>query len=161
MPELGRLFVALPVSPSLLRLPNDAPSPLAEVLRELRELGPGVKPVQDHQLHVTLKFLGETRLTLVDEILARLTSIAQQHRPFDWQLAGLGAFPEMSRPSVLWAGLEPAESCVRLAADVSSALVPMGFVPEARAYRPHVTLAYLKTKPAETRDGRAWRPVLL
>ncbi len=147
MPALGRLFVALPVSTSLLRLPHDALAPLAEVLRELSSIGPGVKPARPQQLHVTLKFLGDTRLTLVDDILARLMSVAQRHRPFDWTIAGLGTFPEMSRPSVLWAGLAPIEPCLRLAADVSSVLEPLGFVPEARAYRPHVTLAYLKTKP--------------
>ena len=148
MPELGRLFVALPVSQSLLRLPNDVPSSLSEVLRELGNLGSGVTPTQTHQLHVTLKFMGDTRLKLVDQIIARLANVAQKHRPFVWRIAGIGAFPEMSRPSVLWAGLDPVEPCLRLAADVSSALEPLGFLPEARAFRPHVTLAYLKTKPS-------------
>ena len=147
MPELGRLFVALPVSPSLLRLPTDGPSPLSDVWRELKQLGPGVKPTQPQQLHVTLKFLGETRLELVADILARLTNVAQQHQAFAWTITGLGAFPEMNHPSVLWAGLEPVEPCLRLAADVSAVLAPLGFVPEARAFRPHLTLAYLKTKP--------------
>jgi 2'-5' RNA ligase len=62
---------------------------------------------------------------------------------------GLGAFPNLRRPSVVWVGLDQAELLGRLAADLDRALAPLGYALESRAFQPHLTLLRIKTRPPE------------
>ena len=130
---LPRLFVALWL-----------PGPLAEAalarLEELRAGGRGVRWVRREQLHVTLKFLGETRVEAVPEIEAALAGVAAGSRPFRMGLRPGGVFPPSGPPRVVWLGVAPGEELRDMAARVERALLPLGFSPERRSFRPHLTL---------------------
>jgi 2'-5' RNA ligase len=65
------------------------------------------------------------------------------------QLGGVGAFPTLRRPRVLWIGVDAAGALVALQADVERSLEPLGFRPETRAYSPHLTVGRVE------RDARA------
>lgn len=99
-------------------------------------------------LHLTLRFFGDIREDLARDLDAEL--MALHARPFEITLAGVGAFGEGADLHVLWAGVEANEPLSRLARACEAAARRAGLKAETRAYRPHVTLAYLRhADPAE------------
>lgn len=128
-----RLFIAIPVT-----------ADVSPVIADLAELGRPIRTVRPDHLHLTLRFLGDTDESLVPQLEEALIETAATESPFDISFQGLGAFPKPARPSVVWAGIRPAEPCMRLEKTLTTLLAPLGFEPEGRAYRPHLTLARVK-----------------
>lgn len=129
-----RLFIGLPLPPAyqegLARL-RQAMAPL--LASRLAWTRPG-------NWHLTLKFLGEVDDVQLPAVATALAGLAWE--PFALRAGGAGAFPNDQRPRVLWLGLtQGAEACARLAAAVEGSLTPLGFSPETREFRPHLTIA--------------------
>jgi 2'-5' RNA ligase len=138
-PDFPRLFVAVPI-------PADVGARVGGVIDAARdrlgEEGRRIRWVQLEGLHVTLRFLGPTRLTRVVEVATALDRAVEGHAAFAIRLAGAGAFPAADRPRALWLGIRSgAEALAALAADFERALVAAGWSLEARAFRPHMTIA--------------------
>lgn len=93
-------------------------------------------------LHVTLRFFGEVSETAAADLDAELSRIVA--RPFELALEGAGSFGEALEPRAVWAGVADSEPLRRLAGRCETAAARAGLRPERRAYRPHVTLAYLR-----------------
>ena len=128
-----RLFVAL-------EIPNEIRSALAVFLKELRGITPQAKWVRAENLHVTLKFLGETEAVRVSAIESALASI-RSAEPVAMEFRGLGFFPNDRRPRVFWAGMEGSANLKPLAEDIDHSLHQLGFPLEDRPFAPHLTLA--------------------
>lgn len=135
-----RVFVAVRV-PNLPRI--------HAILDELRRCGRSLRTVDPDQLHVTLKFLGETGAVEAAELAQRLNAVLQGQEEQDCELQGLGAFPRADRPSVVWTGVGPEEWFVQLAERIDSCASELGFPREARPFTPHLTLARVKFRPPE------------
>ena len=133
-----RAFIAvkIPATPSLRK-----------VSRQLAEMGRPVKAVAADNLHVTLKFLGDTDPELIPEISGIVEAAAAAESASELRVVGLGAFPHLDRPSVVWAGLQDAETLTAIAAKLEKRLKPLGFKPERRKFQPHLTLARIRSKP--------------
>ncbi len=130
-----RLFVGL-------RLPDAVRARLAILRAGL----PGARWVEPHNMHLTLRFIGEVDEDVAAEIDVRLGAIVAE--AFDLELAGLGTFGEGAKARALWAGVGAAvASLSHLQAKVDSAVVRAGLPPEARKFSPHVTLARLTRPP--------------
>jgi 2'-5' RNA ligase len=124
-------------------LPDEIRQRLAQEVDALRRHASGVAWVATENLHVTVKFLGgvdEARLADVAAALKRAATVPA----FEVEIRGLGAFPNASRPRVLWAGAPGSPAFTRLAEGVDQALVALGFAPEARGFTPHVTLGRVR-----------------
>jgi 2'-5' RNA ligase len=138
-----RLFVAL-------ELPASHRASLVEVCERGRR--GGVRWVPAENVHLTLKFLGEVDEARIPKIKDALASVAAAARPFALSLAGGGCFPNPRAPRVVWLGLdEGAGEAGALAATVEDALRPVGFAPEKRPFKPHLTIGRVK----EPRAGAA------
>jgi 2'-5' RNA ligase len=99
-------------------------------------------------LHITLKFYGEIAEDVADDLDAELLKVGGA--PFDLHLQGVGSFGEGGDIHAVWAGVAGSEPLTRLAKACDQAARRVGIPVESRAYRPHVTLAYLrKPNPAE------------
>lgn len=122
---------------------------LRRIHSRLAELGDRFRPVSLGNLHLTLKFLGETKASQLSEINSMVQHVAQGHPARHVQLVGLGAFPHASRPSVVWVGFHHAETLGQMAAELERELVPLGFSPEGRDFQPHLTLLRVKSRPPE------------
>lgn len=110
----------------------------------------GVRWVQPESLHLTLKFLGDAPAEQVPELTDALLPVVAARRSEPFSLAGVGLFPNLRRPNVLWVGVrEGGEWLAELAAALDAALVPLGFPPEGRAFRAHITLG-------RVRQGTRW-----
>jgi len=110
----------------------------------LRDAGLPVRWVREDGVHITIKFLGEQPATRESEIAVALSAVASRSRPFSLALQRLGAFPDLSRPRVIWAGLEPVPALELLQHDVEETLAGLGFEPEGRPFHPHLTLGRAK-----------------
>jgi len=124
--------------------------PLRRVLKELAGMGRALKAVDPDNLHVTLKFLGNTEVDLVPHVRSLMESAAEAREPCVLTVSGLGVFPHAERPNVVWAGLDGAETLAALADDLETGLERYGFARENRSFVPHLTLARVKAKPPES-----------
>jgi RNA 2',3'-cyclic 3'-phosphodiesterase len=128
-----RLFIAI-------ELPQTIRSAFASLLKELRAIAPQVKWVRAGNLHVTLKFLGETESAKLAALLNVLSTI-RSPEPVHLKFRGLGFFPHEKRPRMFWAGMEASANLKTLAADIDQAVHRLGFPLEERPFTPHLTLA--------------------
>jgi 2'-5' RNA ligase len=93
-------------------------------------------------LHVTLAFLGEIEAASVPAIAASLADTASRHDSFELGVGGGGTFGPSRAARVLWTGVTAgALPLGAVQREVTSALAPHGYRPEARPFTPHITLA--------------------
>lgn len=101
---------------------------------------PGTKLVKRENFHFTLKFLGEISEERAEEAGKRLESI--NSKPFPIMIKGLGAFPNIRFPSIIWTGCESPE-LAELARFIDSSMAEIGF-PLEKNYVSHITVARIK-----------------
>jgi 2'-5' RNA ligase len=135
-----RTFVAVTITPTL---------ELERLYARLARLVEPARPVPLANLHVTLKFLGETDLSKVAPVASAVAEAAISHSACEARLAGLGAFPDARRPRTVWVGLDGATVLANVAADLEGRLEALGFAREGRAFHPHVTLLRVKSRPPQ------------
>jgi 2'-5' RNA ligase len=133
-----RSFVALDI-------PRKTQEALAALTLELRKTGAAVSWVKADRVHLTLKFLGSVPPEQIETIQEALLSVAASSPPFRLQPAGCGAFPTIKQMRVVWVGLRGDEQALAaLQKSVEAALAPLGFAPEDRPFRAHLTLGRVK-----------------
>jgi 2'-5' RNA ligase len=135
MRQRHRLFIAVDPTPEVQKRAG-------RVAATLRAAGLEAAWVDPPQLHVTLHFLGDD---VDDADLHRLCvavdRAAAEVPPFRMGIGGVGVFPDLRRPRVVWLGVrDGADDLVRLHDALAGQLTPLGFPPEARGFRPHLTL---------------------
>ena len=132
--ELIRTFVAVEAASELCRT-------LDSFRAELEECGADVKWVEPHQYHITLKFLGNTPAQQVPDVVKTVQDVVSEIPAFQMTLRGAGAFPNLRKPNVIWVGVtEGADRLAELAAAVDRGLERLGFEPEQRPFRAHLTI---------------------
>ncbi|BAF59085.1 2'-5' RNA ligase [Pelotomaculum thermopropionicum SI] len=134
-----RLFIAV-------NFPEQIKKALGAIIGELRQLPSDAKWVEEHNLHLTLQFLGNVPAEQVDSIAAALGRSAAGVAPFRLNLNGVGVFPSRARPRVLWAGVSGETAVLsRLQHRVQTELGQLGFPAEKRQFSPHLTLARFRS----------------
>lgn len=127
------------------KLPDNVKDRLAGVISGLKARSGPVKWVRPEGLHVTIKFLGNMEEGLVDPLSRGIDRIAAAFPPAHVRLSGIGAFPDMRRPRVIWAGLKGDTSIMAdIAAQVDRMCATLGMEPEKRPFKAHVTMGRLK-----------------
>ncbi len=117
---------------------------LMELEKRIVDTGADVKLVERENLHITLRFLGEIPIPLVQQVQKILSKLS--FRKFRARLRGLGAFPTPSLPRVIWVGVaEGSEELKRIYEWIESELRKLGFRPEREEFIPHVTLARVRS----------------
>lgn len=128
-----RLFVAIE-TPETIR---------AEIQAVAPQPGPGLRVVKSEQWHLTLHFLGDADL---DAVIAALAGLSFE--PFELRLAGAGQFRARDE-SVIWLGFEHSHELIELHSEVGRRLTEsIGYRPESRPYRPHLTVARRRMRHA-------------
>ncbi len=134
-----RLFVAVPLPPG----PLAACRTLIDAVR-VGPLGDVPRWVHLENLHLTVRFLGETPPDLTPDAALAVRDALEGFRAFDVVLAGAGSFPEARKPRALWLGIEQGAAELGALADaLDPALEPLGWPRDDRPYRPHLTVARL------------------
>ena len=131
-----RGFIAIDIDPfpKLVQLEN-----------EIKNSGANVKLVEPENVHITLKFLGETDEALVDKILDIMKSAVEVMKPFDIKFIGSGVFPNQNYIKVMWIGIENIEQISKIAKKIDEQTSKLGFEKEKRDFSAHLTIARIKS----------------
>ncbi len=128
-----RTFIAIPLS-------ADCSKALSGIQAALRKFGSDVRWTAIPSIHITLRFLGEINPALIPDLSGALRASTVSQR-FTLCLEGLGTFPDLTRPRVIWCGLGgDLTTLSALQAEVEAACINTGFPPEVRPFKPHLTL---------------------
>lgn len=133
-----RTFIAVEINDSVRRA-------AAGMVERLREESANASWVAPHNMHLTVKFLGDVTAERIPQICQAVTEAVAGVAPFDLRFRGVGAFPNASRPRTVWLGTEAGqEELASLVDRVEKALKKLGFPREGRAFRGHLTLGRIR-----------------
>jgi len=108
---------------------------------ELSKKVSGWRWLRGDAIHLTLRFLGGIDPRIDDEARRRWAETVRGFAPFELRLGSLGGFPERGRPRILWAGIDADPVLIALGTALERSARSLGFEPETRLFRPHLTLA--------------------
>jgi 2'-5' RNA ligase len=138
MSETIRSFIAFDINDELVL------KRLSEAQDILVNTGADLKLVKPKNIHVTMRFLGNISLGMVDSIYEEMKKIT--FASFDIELRGLGAFPSLRYPRVVWAGVRKgADELKNVFDQLEPRLRRLGFKPDPKGFSPHLTIARVKT----------------
>ena len=133
-----RTFVAID-------LPEEIKADLASVIADLSKKNDRVRWVKPAGMHITLKFLGDIPEQTGGPLSVELNAVSRDFSPLGLAVEGLGVFPNLRRPRVVWAGLSgEIERLGQLASRVDKACALFGVKPEKRPFQAHITIGRLK-----------------
>ncbi len=119
-------------------------SRIKPVLDELISTGADMKPVELHNMHITLRFIGEIPKPMVDSIARMLSEL--RFKKFKIHIKGVGAFPTPTRPRVVWLGVVEGHEQLKEIHDwIEERLQKLGFKREKEEFVPHITLARVRS----------------
>lgn len=144
-----RCFVAI-------ELPREVKSGLSRIQAKLKSVEDfPVKWVDPDSIHLTLKFLGNVKPEMTTQITELVREASLGFSPFQLEIKGLGVFPNPRRVQVIWVGVSgDVEKLLKLQKAVESNLTRLGFVPEARAFTPHLTLGRVRERASSAERER-------
>lgn len=137
-----RAFIAVGIDPKTVER-------ISEATDQLKPSIAGIRWAPLTNLHLTVKFLGDVEETTIDPIARALRQHIAPFPRFTINAKGLGVFPDVKRPQVLWVGLEGIH-LAELASTVETALKPLGFEPEKRGFKPHLTIGRWRQRDKST-----------
>lgn len=131
-----RLFIAI-------EIPDDIKEFLYQLICLKTSLD-GVSIVQKGNFHITLKFLGEVKESLIPDIANTLKKISCQFSPFTLRITYPGVFPDKFKPRVIWIGTENTDNLKEMAKRIDEEMESFGFKRENKNFKSHITLARVK-----------------
>lgn len=138
--EKIRTFVAI-------KLTSEIISNISQVQEELKRSNAGVKWVKPENIHLTLKFLGHITKEGLEEVKLATREALKPFTPFEISISGLGAFPKIKYPRVIWVGIDKGkEDLEKIVFNLEERLMKIGFAREKRKFSPHLTLGRVKSQ---------------
>ena len=138
MSELIRSFLAFDIEN------DDVRKRLSSTQTRLAQTGADVKLVETENIHVTMRFLGNVSIGMIEKIFEDMKKT--EFKPFNVQIQGVGVFPSLSYPRVVWAGITEGKDQLR---DVFTKIEPrlqvLGFAPDPKGFSPHLTIARVRS----------------
>jgi 2'-5' RNA ligase len=136
---LIRSFLAIELPKSILKK-------IDEVQGDLRSTHADVRWVNPEKIHLTIKFFGSVEESRIDSIFKSIEEPIRDTSPFSIKVRGIGAFPNLRNPRVIWMGLaDGREVLISLQKQIEAQLEKIGFEPEDRPFHPHLTLGRMKS----------------
>ena len=129
-----RAFVAI-------ELPATLQYQLGQATASLQQrAGRAIRWVSTHNIHLTLKFLGNVSPSNLDALTAVIVGEACRHKSFEISVGTLGAFPNKLRPHVVWVGVQAPPLLSELQHGIDRETNRLGYPGEERDFSPHLTL---------------------
>jgi len=133
-----RIFLAIELSSGIR-------GKISSLQQELKKILPPINWVRPESIHLTLKFLGYVEPSRISQLLLALEPIGAKQHGFSIEVQGVGVFPQVKHPRILWVGVSAKTHALQeLVLEIEAALEPLGFPPEEKPYHPHLTLARIK-----------------
>lgn len=138
MPEPIRSFLAFDIESDTVL------NRLATAQNLLVQTGADLKIVEPQNIHITVRFLGNITPAMVEKIFEEMKQV--QFVPFNVQIKGLGAFPDLRYPRVVWAGItDGADQLKNVFSQLEPRLRGLGFAPDHKGFSPHLTIARVRS----------------
>ena len=138
MSELIRSFLSFDIEDEVVR------KKLSTVQDSLVQTGADLKIVEPRNIHITIRFLGDITSNMVEKVFGEMQKV--QFIPFTVRIAGLGAFPDLRYPRVVWARItEGAEQLRTIFNQLEPRLQGLGFTPNSKGFSPHLTIARVRS----------------
>jgi 2'-5' RNA ligase len=119
-------------------------SRIAAAQKLLVETGADLKPVETQNIHVTVRFLGDISPAMVDKVYGAMKNV--KFNPFSIKLHGLGVFPSLNYPRVVWAGMtDGADQLKNIFTQLEPQIHALGFAADAYGFSPHLTIARVRS----------------
>ncbi|MGQ9508237.1 MAG: RNA 2',3'-cyclic phosphodiesterase [Thermodesulfobacteriota bacterium] len=129
-----------------IELPTAIHKRLEEIQRELKESEADVRWVDPKKIHLTLKFFGYIEEKDIEPIVESIGKSLQKISPFFLRVKGIGGFPNLKNPRILWVGLEDSSGILSsLQIQLEEEFERIGFRHEDRPFHPHLTLGRMKS----------------
>ena len=129
-----------------VEMPEDVRRQFKEVQTTLRGADAHVKWVEPHNIHLTLKFLGDMSEDQLEKLYQGVAEGAQGITSFEIRLSRLGAFPNLKKPRVIWIGIEDGkEKLIQLQQKLEDSIFNYGFPKEDRKFSAHLTIGRVKS----------------
>jgi 2'-5' RNA ligase len=117
---------------------------LAAAQKLLVETGADLRPVEPQNIHITTRFLGDISPAMVDKIYEAMKNV--KFTPFNIKLCGLGVFPSLNYPRVVWAGMtDGVEQLKSIFIQLEPQIRALGFAADAYGFSPHLTIARVRS----------------
>jgi 2'-5' RNA ligase len=142
-PEPIRAFISI-------EPPDDLRAQIVAVQKELHLSVKSdlIKWAKPEQLHLTLRFIGAVPEPDAKKILKCIKSACVMHQPFHLHVGGLGCFPNVLKPAVLWVGVQgDTTSLKQLVHQINHEISSVAEAADLQAFFPHVTIARIKEAP--------------
>jgi len=133
-----RCFIAI-------ELPEAVKSTLSGIEEELKKSKADVRWVKPDNIHLTLKFFGNIEEKKTEKIIEIMENICNQYAPFTIEIKGMGTFPNIKSPRVLWVGIEGNDTLKTLQKEIENKMESIGFEREDRAFTAHLTLGRFRS----------------
>lgn len=146
--EVFRSFIAVDI-------PAGVQEALGQVEDQLRERLPEtpIRWVEPEKIHLTLKFLGDVSRENLDMVKKILSSEVAKRQAMEIGIGGIGAFPKMRHPRVVWVGVEAPEELHALRRGIEDGVARLGYDYDKYDFTPHLTLGRVSRK-ASSREVR-------
>lgn len=118
------------------------------VQKLLKKTGIKMTLVEPNKLHITLKFLGDTEVSLIDEIMRIIGDCTMKTEPFEVKFKGVGFFPHERKIRVVWIGVDDDGKLKQIADCIEKKLQPFGFRYDGK-FEPHLTICRVKGGPSK------------
>jgi 2'-5' RNA ligase len=119
-------------------------SRIGSILSSLKALGGDLKPVEEENIHLTLKFLGDVSTPRLAKVKSSLQQLA--FPSFTAEIKGAGSFPNLKHMNVIWVGVNEGWTQVeQIYEQVEKLLSSLGFRRENRPFSPHITIARVRS----------------
>jgi 2'-5' RNA ligase len=134
-----RAFIAIPLNSALK-------NEILLAANKLRQVVPAgsAKWVETQNIHLTLKFLGDTDQKILNALIQDLQQEKEAIKQFAFACANLGAFPNAKNPRVIWAGSSSSDHLIHLFKIIENICLKNNFPAEEKPFSPHITLARIK-----------------
>ncbi|NWF97925.1 MAG: RNA 2',3'-cyclic phosphodiesterase [Nitrospirae bacterium] len=134
-----RCFIAVDI-------PDSIKKEISDLIEFLKKNDADIKWVSADNLHITLKFLGNTPEKLIAEIRDKISILAKSYKPFYIKIKGTGVFPNIKYPRICWIGIEYPDTFIKLQKDIDKSMKQLGFKEEERDFKPHLTIGRIRSK---------------
>ena len=134
-----RTFIAIELS-------HEFKQALADLQNALRRSDADVKWVEPDNIHLTLKFLGEVAEEFAGGVKGTLDTAVTGSTPFEMNLSGIGVFPKLTFPRIVWVGIDDGiEETRKIAEKLDEELFKLGFAKEEREFTAHLTIGRVRS----------------
>jgi 2'-5' RNA ligase len=129
-----------------IELPEPILKKIEEVQEDLRLTHADVRWGNPEKIHLTLKFFGNIEESRIDPIFKSIEEVIRNTLPFSLKVRGVGAFPNLKNPRVIWMGLTDGEEVLTsFQRQIDTQLEKIGFQSEDRHFHPHLTLGRMRS----------------